>query len=137
MTGFSSRVRRLVRTRAGSGWAGDACCEACGIRLGEHGGQVQHRVARGAGGSKDPVVASAANAALLCGTAFTGCHGACEARHTPRAKEMEKRGFVIRHGKGREFDPRFVKVVLFGGVEVWLSETEPRYLYEQPGEVAA
>jgi len=81
-------------------------------------------------------VASAANAALLCGTAFTGCHGACEARHTPRAKEMGKRGFVIRHGKGREFDPRFVKVILFGGVVRWLGE-DGRYSEDPPAEEAA
>ncbi len=138
MTGFSPRVRLLVRTRAGSGYAGDACCEACGVFLGEDGGQLQHRLARGHGGSRDPVVASAANAALLCGTSFTGCHGACEARHKPEAKEMLARGFWIKHGVGLEFDPRFVPVILFGGVERWLSETEARYLEESPpGEVAA
>jgi hypothetical protein len=50
---------------------------------------------------------------------------------------MEERGFVIRHGNGPRYDPRFVPVILFGDVEVWLSETEPRYLYEQPAERAA
>ena len=138
MPGFSPRVRKLVRTRAGGGYAEQACCESCGIWLGEHAGQVQHRVARGMGGSKDPVVNGLAGAALLCGTSYTGCHGDCEARHTPEAKTMEARGFVIRHGKGPEFDPRFVPLVLLGDVVVWLSETEPRYLYEPPeGALAA
>ena len=137
MTGFSSRVRLLVRTRAGSGDARDAACEACGVWLGERAGQVQHRVARGAGGCKDPVINGLANAALLCGTSFTGCHGDCEARHTPEAKEMRNRGFWIEHGTTSEFDPRFVPLILFGGVERWLSETEPRYLYEAPIEEAA
>jgi hypothetical protein len=50
---------------------------------------------------------------------------------------MEERGFVVRHGVGPGYDPRFVPVTLFGGVEVWLSETEPRYLYECPAAVAA
>ncbi len=135
MTGFSPRVRKLVRTRAGNGYPEQACCEACGIWLGEHGGQVQHRLARGIGGSKDPVVGSAANAALMCGTAQSLCHGAAESRDPDR--DMEARGFVIRHGKGREFDPRHVPLELLGGVRVWLSETEARYLYEPPIEEAA
>ena len=136
MTGFSPRVRKLVRTRAGGGDLFLACCEACGVWLGEHGGQVQHRVARGQGGCKDPVINGPANAALLCGTSLTGCHGDCEARGTVRAKEMHKRGFWIKHGVGPEFDPRFVPLVLLGDVEQWLSEGG-RYLDEPPVEVAA
>ena len=50
---------------------------------------------------------------------------------------MEDRGFVIKHGVGPEFDPRFVPLTLLGDVEVWLSETEARYLYERPELVAA
>ena len=135
MAGFSSRVRLLVRTRAGNGDLFNACCEACGIWLGEHGGQVQHRVARGQGGCKDPVISGLANAALMCGTAQTLCHGAAESRDAEH--RMEARGFVIKHGVGREFDPRYVPLVLLGGVVVWLSETEARYLYESPKELAA
>jgi hypothetical protein len=135
MTGFSPRVRKLVRTRAGNGYAEQACCESCGIWLGEHGGQIQHRVARGQGGSKDPVINGPANATLMCGTPFSGCHGLAESRKPEH--RMEDRGFVIKHGAGPEFDPRFVPLVLLGGVEVWLSETEPRYLYEAPIGVAA
>ena len=134
MTGFSPRVRLLVRTRAGGGDRVLACCESCGVFLGERGGQLQHRVARGSGGCKDPVIGSAANAALLCGTPLTFCHGAAESRD-PKYR-MEARGFVIRHGKGPEFDPRYVPVILFGGVERWLSE-DGRYLHESPIEVAA
>lgn len=134
MTGFSPRVRKLVRTRAGGGYPEQACCEACGIWLGEHGGQIQHRVARGMGGCSDPAINGLAGAALLCGTSYTGCHGDCEARHTPEAKKMEARGFVIRHGVGPEYDPRYVPLILLGDVEVWLSETEARYLYEPPTE---
>jgi hypothetical protein len=50
---------------------------------------------------------------------------------------MNARGFWIKHGVGPAFDPRHVPLVLFGGVKRWLSETEPRYLDEQPGAVAA
>ena len=120
MTGFSPRVRKLVRTRAGGGDPHDACCESCGTWLGERGGQLQHRLCRGAGGSKDPVESSAANAALMCGTPFSGCHGLAESRDPEH--RMEARGFVIRHGNGPAFDPRFVPLILVGDVEVWLSE---------------
>lgn len=134
MSGFTTRVRLLVRTRAGSGYAGDACCEACGIWLGEHGGQIQHRLARGSGGSKDPVTRSAANAALMCGTAQSLCHGAAESRDPEQ--RMEDRGFVIRHGKGPDFDPRNVPLILFGDVKRWLS-ADGRYLDDPPQDVAA
>ena len=134
MTGFSPRVRKLVRTRAGGGDAANACCESCGIWLGEHGGQLQHRLARGSGGSKDPVVGSAANAVLLCGTPQSLCHGLAESRDPKHG--MERRGFVIRHGVGPAFDPRYRCVNLFGDVDVWLS-MDGRYLDEPPIGAAA
>lgn len=136
MTGFSPRVKRLVRTRAGSGDPYDATCECCGTRLGERGGQIQHRLARGSGGSKDPVINGPANAALLCGTSFNGCHGLCEARSGAAAREMNRRGFWIKHGTTLEFDPRHVPVILFGDVKRWLS-TDGRYLDYPPQDVAA
>ena len=131
MSGFSPRVRRLVRTRAGGGFAGDACCESCGVWLGETGGEHQHRVARGAGGCKDAVINGPSNCALMCYV----CHRRAESRNSKY--QMEARGFVIRHGVGPEFDPRYVPLVLVGDVRVWLSETEARYLYEAPELVAA
>jgi len=131
MTGFSPRVKKLVRIRAGSGYAGDACCESCGVHLGETGGEHQHRVARGTGGCKDPVVNGPANCALMCNT----CHRRAESRKAEYG--MEARGFVIRHGVGPDFDPRFVPVILFGGVKRWLSETEACYLHEPPVQEAA
>jgi hypothetical protein len=73
-TGFSRAVRALVWARSGG------YCEACGTWLGDHGGQLQHRLARRAGGSRDAVISGAANAARLCGTPQSGCHGLCEAR---------------------------------------------------------
>jgi hypothetical protein len=131
VNGFSPRVKLLVRTRAGGGDPSLATCESCGVWLGETGGEHQHRVARGAGGCKDPVINGPANCALMCHF----CHRQAESRD-PKHR-MEERGFVIRHGVGPGYDPRFVPVILFGGVEVWLSETEPRYLYEPPAERAA
>lgn len=49
------------------------CCR-CGNDVGEWWSR-QHRLARGSGGSSDPVIASAANKVTLCGSATTGCHG--------------------------------------------------------------
>jgi hypothetical protein len=87
MTGFSPAVRRLIRTRAGDGDPFDACCEACAFWLGEYGGQIQHIVARGKGGSR--YRNGAGNGALLCGTVYEGCHGECEKRRP----KMRERGF--------------------------------------------
>jgi 5-methylcytosine-specific restriction enzyme A len=75
-TGFSPAVRLGCRTRAGAGDPEQARCEAHGGFLGLHGGEIQHRRARGRGGSRDPLTASVANAALLC----RPCHDLAEAR---------------------------------------------------------
>jgi hypothetical protein len=136
---FSPAVKLMARTRAGSGDPDNARCECCGCFLGRYEGQVQHRLSRGSGGSSNPLVASLANAALLCGTSVTpSCHGDAESRDPER--EMEAKGFVIRHGKGPDFDPRYVPIALASplgsGITAWLSETGPAYLFEQP-EVAA
>lgn len=128
MTGFSPRVRRLVRTRAGGGDPFNACCECCGIWLGEYGGQIPHIVARGMGGTSNPVLSTAANGSLLCGTAQTGDHGRAERRDP----EMKARGFWLPQGA----DPRLAPMTLLGGVVVWRSE-DGRYLDEPPQEVAA
>ena len=77
-TGFSAAVRLAIRMRAGNGDLSQAACEACGKWLGRHRGQIQHIVARMAGGSRRRNTAS--NGCLLCGTSLTGCHGLCEAR---------------------------------------------------------
>ena len=83
-SGFSPQVRHAVRVRAGNGDPATALCEGCGRWLGYDGGQVQHRLARRAGGSRDPVIGTVMNALLLCGTPASGCHGAAESR-SPRA----------------------------------------------------
>ena len=132
---FSPEVKLQCRTRAGNGCADDARCECCGCFLGRYGGQVQHRLARGIGGSKDPLVRSLANAALLCGTSVTpSCHGDAESRDPER--DMEAKGFVIRHGTGPDFDPRYVPVMLaspFGSRQMaWLSADGPEYLFQRP-----
>ena len=93
-------------------------CEACGLWLGRRRGQVHHRVNRGGGGCTDEVVNSCANAALLCGTPLTGCHGLATANKLGN-------GFVIKHGTTPEFDPRNVSILLASphgsGVSVFLA----------------
>lgn len=42
---------------------------------------LQHRSARGMGGTKNPAANASANLLLMCGTGTTGCHG--EAEHNP------------------------------------------------------
>jgi hypothetical protein len=128
-TGFGHPVELAVRTRAGRGDPGDACCEACGIWLGPDGGEIQHRDAGGMGGSLDSVNWPTANAALLCGNSAlgTGDRGLAERRDPV----MYAMGFWLRNGQ----DPRFEPIVLHGrgggGITVWLSE-DGRYLYGAP-----
>lgn len=100
-TGFSPVTKLLARVRAGNGLAEVACCEACGIWLGRYGGQIQHRKARKAGGTSLGVIASVVNAALLCGTPFTGCHGKCECRD----RDMQERGFWLEHWQDPVTEP--------------------------------
>lgn len=135
---FTGAVRLAVRKRAGNGSADDAMCEACGIWLGRHGGQVQHIAGRGMGGCRDEVINSAANAALLCGTPFDGCHGLA----TAFDEEMGARGFWLK----RAADPRLVPMMLASehgsGVMVWRAEDGKGpdgtgYLFEAPKELAA
>jgi hypothetical protein len=136
---FSRAVKLAARTRAGNGDPDDSRCERCGCWLGRDGGQVQHRLARGSGGSSNPLVSSLSNAALLCGTSLTGCHGEAESRRSDRG--MKDKGFVIDHGVGPDFDPRYVSIALgsqFGsGMRVWLAEdgigdTGYGYLFRSP-----
>lgn len=42
---------------------------------------IQHRVARGAGGTKNPAANASVNLLLMCGTGTTGDHG--KAEHNP------------------------------------------------------
>lgn len=125
-TGFSVPVKLTVRKRAGGGDIDQAACEACGQWLGRYGGNVQHIVARGMGGTSNPVLSTAANAALLCGLTPQdpdGCHYLAESRH----KEMRERGFWLKQGT----DPRTVSMTLHAGDLAWRSE-DGSYLSEAP-----
>lgn len=133
-TGFSPAVKRAVRVRAGNGDPGAACCEACAVHLGEHGGEVQHRVARGMGGTSNPVLDSIVNAALLCGAAAlrTGCHARAEARNA----DMHERGFWLRRGEDPAAVPIKTASPLGFWVTVWL-DADGGYSTVTPKAVAA
>lgn len=89
-------------------WERDkGCCVDCGQpqrreRRGEAfgGWSVQHRAARGKGGTSRgsrlrPWLTRAANGVIMCGTGTTGCHGRAETRDRARAFDL---GFAVRTG---------------------------------------
>ena len=123
-TGFSRAVRLAVRERAGN------CCECHSIWLGDNGGELQHRVARGMGGRKSgapPWINGVANGVLMC----VPGHRDAESR----SAHMHERGFWLRSGE----DPRLVPVMLHGlqgGIAVWLT-ADGRYSARPPDEEAA
>jgi hypothetical protein len=74
---ISAKVRQLVIARD-SDQAGDPTCQWCGafIRFGSWMGySLQHRRARGMGGSRHSTTDSPSNLVLVCGSATYGCHG--------------------------------------------------------------
>lgn len=115
-TGFTAEVKLAVRTRAGGGDPLEARCEVDGVWLGIDGGQVHHRCNRQMGGSRRRNVIQ--NAALLCGTPQTGCHGAA----TRLEVRMRDRGFVLDSGQ----NPLLVPVRPYG-------DERPRWLTAEGG----
>jgi hypothetical protein len=116
-------VKLAVRTRAGRGDPDAAHCEATGVWLGRYGGEVQHRDARGIGGTFRPEANSIVNAALLSLEA----HRLAESRD----REMNARGFWLRNGEDPALTP--VKLRLLDGSELdaWLTP-EGGYTFEPP-----
>lgn len=75
-SGPDTATRQVVIDRA------DFRCERCGKRLLNKGASIHHRIPRGAGGTKDPLINHPVNLALLCGTGTTGCHGWVESNRS-------------------------------------------------------
>lgn len=130
---FTPAVKLLVRKRAGRGDEFDAHCEGCWHWLGRHGGEYQHRAARGSGGCRDEAVNGPANCLLLC----RSCHAEAESRR--RDLSQDGAGFWIEHGNGPDYDPRLTPVLLgalgSSGVLVYLT-ADGHYSVTMP-EVAA
>lgn len=135
-TGFPRAVKLLARTRAGGGDPEQAVCECCGKWLGLYGGQIQHRIARGIGGSKSRVINGITNAAVLCGNRYEGCNQKAE----DREQAMKDAGWYIPDGKGPEHDPRLVPVISRRD-DLWLPPEwfteDGRRVTEAPGAEAA
>lgn len=68
-TGPSRQVRERVLARDGYR------CARCGKHIGAGPSSIQHRKARGMGGTTDPAINSPANLIVLCGDGVRGCHG--------------------------------------------------------------
>lgn len=92
---FTPKVRWLIINRD-SDETGQAVCQWCGrpvrIEWGHY--SLQHRRARGMGGSKLKDTGQAQNGALVHGSATTGCHQYIESH----PEEAAERGFRIRQG---------------------------------------
>jgi hypothetical protein len=127
-TGPSRKVRALVMAREGH------ACAACGISITGRPYSVQHRVARGLGGTSDPAANALPNLVLLCGSATTpgSCHALCESRD----EDMRGRGFWLWSWE----DPALIPVMLASehgsGITVWLT-AGGTYSAEPPEGLAA
>ena len=113
-TGPSPETREIVLNR--DSWL----CQWCGkhVLMEVFGYSLQHRRARGMGGSSDPDTNSPANLVLMCGSGTTGCHGHVEA-HPHEARE---RGFRV----DQYDDPAAVPLVLWNRVSVLLGHDGTR-----------
>ena len=122
-TGFSPAVKLAVRKRAGGGDAGLALCERCGTWLGQYGGDIQHIISRGSGGTSRPEISSVQNAALMC----RRDHETAEARDP----ELYARGFWRWNAE----TPGVVPLMLHGrddGFTRWLT-ADGTYSATAPG----
>jgi hypothetical protein len=99
------QVRRLVKERD------LGRCARCGYTI--YGGEMyslQHRHPRGSGGSRNPLVHSAANQIVVCGSATTGCH---EWMESNRAEALAPgKGWLLRQGDDPTVRP--VLIAQFG-----------------------
>lgn len=84
-TGPDRNTRDLVIVRD------EGRCACCGDLVEKGGYNLQHRVARGAGGTSDLAINSPANLVVLHGSPTTGCHGLAESR----IEEMRLWGFWL------------------------------------------
>ncbi|MBO0813854.1 MAG: hypothetical protein J2P30_01670 [Actinobacteria bacterium] len=121
-TGFPPAVRQAVRERA------RLRCEGCGTWLGDHDGELQHRVARGRGGSRRPVISSVVNALLLCHV----CHMLAESRD----RHSHEAGLWLWSWQDPAAEPVLLQSAWRNGSKVWLTP-DGRYSTEPPEGVSA
>lgn len=127
-TGPDAKTRQVVCARE------DWRCAACGISVIGRPYSIQHRIARGMGGTSRPGANTLPNLILLCGSATTpgSCHQACEQRDP----DMHGRGYWLWSWE----DPAEVPVMLASfhdsGMTVWLTDSGG-YSTEPPGGAEA
>lgn len=110
-TGPDRATRELVLERD------DWRCASCGLPIIGQQYSLQHRRARGLGGSSDPAANRPSNLLTLCGSATSpgGCHLAAEQRGA-RSRDL---GYRVESWQ----DPRQVPVMHFVHGRVWLTDT--------------
>jgi hypothetical protein len=126
-TGPSRKVRKLVLERDG------CCCVCCGKSVIGQVYSLQHRDARGSGGTSDPMANSPVNLVTMLGDGITGCHGRVELREDPADGT---KGYRLETGQ----DPALTRVwrVNEFGVGRWSWPThDGRWLYEAPDDQGA
>lgn len=106
MSAVNPAVRRQVATRD------EGRCIACGTAVVDPDTMqpyatwsIQHRTARGMGGTRNPAINAPANLLVLCGDGVSGCHGYVEHHRT----WAQDHGFAV----SRYQDPELIPVVHF------------------------
>ena len=96
-TGPDRTTRELVLERD------DYTCAGCGNSVYGRQYSLQHRLARGMGGTSDPAANRPSNLITLCGSATSpgGCHLACEKRD----KGLNERGFWLERHQRPALEP--------------------------------
>lgn len=95
--GFTNKQRQAIYQRE------DQACGWCGKWA--QGGSIQHRVARGMGGTRRKV--TLADGVLLCGSGTTGCHGLVESEPA----KAETYGYRLRQGCEAHRMPIFIHLM--------------------------
>ena len=101
-TGPTKTTRRLVLARD------RYACVCCGRSVLDQPYSLQHRVARGVGGTSDPAINYPENLLTMLGTGTTGCHGRVESRSDP---DDRKNGYWLHRGES----PLLIPVRVFSG----------------------
>lgn len=125
-TGPSAAVRKLVLDRDGMQ------CAACGVSMTGRPASIQHRRARGMGGTVDPSANLPSNLVLLCGDGITGCHGLAESRNP----DMHARGFWLWSWENPAEMPVMLASEHGSGFTAWLTDSGD-YAFAPPEAVAA